>query len=201
MRSDVVEIQGVGQWRRNSAGKIGALNDAEVEAFLATDALARFACLKPDGAPYVIPLWYQWDGEDLWFVGRQKARWCDYVVKDPRVCVVIDAAHSPPDEQGQTAQIPKVFVEGKAVVAEAPNIGGKWVQVAEEMSLRYLGPNGPSYLVPTLNQPRWLIQGGRPRRCAPGRAWPGRDATGWKVPAVPATKRSIPEKGLLLPYW
>ena len=44
-------------------GKIGALSSDEVEAFLASPALARFACLKPDGAPYVIPLWYQWDGE------------------------------------------------------------------------------------------------------------------------------------------
>ena len=139
-------------------GKIGALSGEEVEAFLASPALARFACLKPDGAPYVIPLWYQWDGEALWFVGRQRARWCEFVANDPRVCVVIDAAHSPPDESGQTAEIPKVFVEGRAEIAEEPNIGGKWVEVAEEMSLRYLGPNGPTYLVPTLKQPRWLIK-------------------------------------------
>lgn len=139
-------------------GKIGALSSDEVEAFLASPALARFACLKPDGAPYVIPLWYQWDGEALWFVGRQRARWCEFVANDPRVCVVIDAAHSPPDESGQTAEIPKVFVEGRAEIAEKPNIGGKWVGVAEEMSLRYLGPNGPTYLVPTLKQPRWLIK-------------------------------------------
>jgi len=26
------------------------------------------------------------------------------------------------------------------------------------MSLRYLGENGPTYLIPTLNQPRWLFR-------------------------------------------
>jgi hypothetical protein len=32
------------------------------------------------------------------------------------------------------------------------------VQIGNEMSLRYLGEHGPEYLVPTLNQPRWLIR-------------------------------------------
>jgi hypothetical protein len=31
------------------------------------------------------------------------------------------------------------------------------VDIAREMSYRYLGENGPDYLVPTLNEPRWLI--------------------------------------------
>ena len=34
---------------------------------------------------------------------------------------------------------------------------GRWVTIAEEMSLRYLGPNGPRYLEPTLTEPRWLF--------------------------------------------
>jgi hypothetical protein len=49
------------------------------------------------------------------------------------------------------------MVKGEAEIIEEPNVGGKWVAIAEEMSLRYLGENGPSYLVPTLNEPRWLI--------------------------------------------
>ncbi len=30
--------------------------------------------------------------------------------------------------------------------------------IAERMSVRYLGPNGPEYLTATLDQPRWLIK-------------------------------------------
>ncbi len=54
-------------------GKMGKMEEDEVEAFLASDTLARLACLKPDGSPYVIPIWYQWDGKDFWFVGRERA--------------------------------------------------------------------------------------------------------------------------------
>lgn len=139
-------------------GKMGALEDEEVEAFLGGNHLARLACLKPDGGPYVIPVWYQWDGECLWFVGRERAAWCSYMKNDPRVSVVIDETHSEPDEMGKAVELPKVFVEGTAEIVEEPNIGGQWVQVAEEMSYRYLGPNGPTYLQSTTQQPRWLIK-------------------------------------------
>jgi nitroimidazol reductase NimA-like FMN-containing flavoprotein (pyridoxamine 5'-phosphate oxidase superfamily) len=139
-------------------GKLGGMMDEERDAFLAGDSLARLACLKPDGSPYVIPVWYQWDGESIWFVGRQRSIWCEYIKNDGRVSAVIDAPHSPPDESGKSTEIPKVFMEGTAEVVEEPNVGGQWVQVAEEMSYRYLGPNGPTYLTGTINQPRWLIK-------------------------------------------
>ena len=139
-------------------GEMGALDKEGFDAFLAGKPLARLACLKPDGSPYVIPVWYQWDGEAFWFVGRQKARWCKYIQNDGRVSIVIDTEHSPPDESGKTVEIPKVFVEGNAEIIEEPNVGGQWVQVAEQMSYRYLGPNGPTYLQSTIKQPRWLIK-------------------------------------------
>jgi len=144
-------------------GKLGALDKQEMDLFLASNALARLACLKPDGSPYVIPVWYQWDGSSFWFVGRQRSAWCEYIKNDGRVSIVIDSDHSGSDlpgtaEHGRKIEIPKVFVEGTAEVVEEPNIGGRWVKVAETMSYRYLGPNGPTYLVSTLQQPRWLIE-------------------------------------------
>lgn len=153
-------------------GKMGALESDEVDAFLGADNLARVACLKPDGSPYVVPLWYQWDGTDLWFVGRERADWASYMKADPRVSVVIDAPHSDPEKSGLEVELPKVWVEGNAEVVEEPNIGGQWVSVAEEMSYRYLGPNGPTYLTSTMQQPRWLIRV-RPTRM---KTWKG---VGW----------------------
>lgn len=139
-------------------GRVGGLDDEEVERFLAGSALARLAVLTPDGAPYVIPVWYQWDGKHLWFVGRQRSVWCEYIKRDGRVSVVIDTEHSPPDESGKKMEIPKVFMQGNAEIVEEPNVGGQWVKIAELMSYRYLGPNGPEYLTGTINQPRWLIK-------------------------------------------
>ena len=51
----------------------------------------------------------------------------------------------------------KVQTQGEAQVVEEPNVGGRWVEIANEMSLRYLGEDGPKYLVPTLTEPRWLF--------------------------------------------
>ncbi len=139
-------------------GKLGGLEGEEFGAFLEGSYLARVACLTPDGAPYVIPLWYQWDGRAMWFVGRQRAVWCEYMKADPRVSLVVDAPHSEPDEMGRSVEIPKVIMQGMAEIVEEPNVGGQWVEVAKEMSYRYLGPNGPEYLTGTITQPRWLIK-------------------------------------------
>ncbi|MXY77135.1 MAG: hypothetical protein F4Y40_08645 [Acidimicrobiia bacterium] len=166
-------MEGHGRWdqchrqprteRRNGMaedfrGKLGGLEGEEFDAFLEGSYLARVACLTPDGAPYVIPLWYQWDGDAMWFVGRQRAVWCEYMKADPRVSLVVDAPHSEPDEMGRSVEIPKVIMQGMAEIVEEPNVGGHWVEVAKEMSYRYLGPNGPEYLTGTINQPRWLIR-------------------------------------------
>ena len=50
-----------------------------------------------------------------------------------------------------------VLVKGEAEVIEEPNLGGRWVEIARRMSVRYLGEHGPDYLQPTLTEPRWLL--------------------------------------------
>ena len=107
-------------------------------------------CLAEDGSPYVVPAWYEWDGHDFWFVARARAAWAGYVQRDPRVCLCIDQEHAPHA---------RVQVQGRAEIVEEPNVGGKWVPIAERMAARYLGDvDGPSYLTPTLDRPRWLIR-------------------------------------------
>jgi len=91
--------------------KFGALNAEELDAFLQGPWIARLACLKPDGAPYVVPLWYHWDGDVFWVVPRERAQWAHYMVADPRVSLVIDEPNPP---------IRKVLCEGRAVVVEEP---------------------------------------------------------------------------------
>ena len=122
---------------------------AELAAFLAGPWNARIGCLTADGAPYVVPTWYEWDGQDFWLVPRARSAWARYLQEDPRTCLCID-------EEGAPHR--RVQVLGRAEVVEEPNVGGAWVAVAERMAARYLGPtDGPGYLVPTLDRPRWLI--------------------------------------------
>ena len=169
-------------------GKIGGLSDKEVEDFLATDALARFACLKPDGAPYVIPLWYQWDGEALWFVGRQRAvvRLCGQRSAGLRRDLM--PLTVPPTNRAKRLRFPRCSSR-QCSGAEEPNVGGKWCAGRRGDVSPLSGPQRPHYLVPTLNQPRWLIKVVPEKvRTWQGVAW-ARPLLRWRAPAAPAMKR------------
>jgi nitroimidazol reductase NimA-like FMN-containing flavoprotein (pyridoxamine 5'-phosphate oxidase superfamily) len=130
-------------WR----GKVGKLTDEELNEFLSTDVLCRMAVLDDDGWPYVAPMWFLYKDGGFYIVPRERSKWAVYMKNDPRVYLTID-------EPGRQR---KVMVKGEAQLLEEPNLGGKWVEIANEMSYRYLGPNGPSYLEPTLTEPRWLF--------------------------------------------
>ena len=52
----------------------------------------------------------------------------------------------------------KVLCEGTAELVEENVVEGRWVEIANNMAVRYLGPDGPTYLAPTMNQPRWLFR-------------------------------------------
>ena len=131
-------------WR----GKVGALARDEVDEFLAEGRLARLACLDEEGWPYVVPVWHEWDGSAFWVVARRRSVWATYLQNDGRCALTID-------EDGRQR---KVLAQCRAEIVEEPCLDGQWVPVAERMSVRYLGENGPKYLVPTLDKPRWLIR-------------------------------------------
>jgi nitroimidazol reductase NimA-like FMN-containing flavoprotein (pyridoxamine 5'-phosphate oxidase superfamily) len=130
-------------WR----GKIGRLQQGELDDFLAEGRIARLACLDDRGWPYVVPLWHEWDGRGFWVIPRMKSAWAKYLVNSPRCAITVD-------EEGT---LRKVIAQGEAELVEEPNVGGRWVEIAQRMSLRYLGANGPKYLEPTLDSKRWLF--------------------------------------------
>lgn len=131
-------------WR----GKLGPMSDDEREAFLAKDYVMRLACLKADGSPYITVCWQDWHDGYFWLVPRQRSRWAELLERDGRLAFVIDDDKS----------MEKVTGDGIAELVERPNVGGQWIEVARRMAVRYLGPDGPTYLTPTLNQPRWLFR-------------------------------------------
>src|SRR5260370_1036882 len=68
----------------------GPLSAAELNEFLAQPLLMKLACVRPDGWPYVIPLWYAWLDSKFFVVGRERAVWVGYLQREPRVGVLID---------------------------------------------------------------------------------------------------------------
>ncbi|MEA2515774.1 MAG: hypothetical protein QOF33_4075 [Thermomicrobiales bacterium] len=134
-------------WR----GKIGLMDQREMDEFLAGNNLARLAVLDERGWPYVQPVWYQWEPVEgvFWIVARKKSAWAAYMQRDGRVALTID---------GETRPYRKVALQGTAEMIEEPNVGGQWVEIAKLMATRYLGDHGPDYIVPTLDKPRWLFK-------------------------------------------
>jgi len=133
-------------WR----GQIGKFSNAQFDEFLAEGKTARVACLDDKGWPYVVAAWHEWDGSAFWLVARKKARWAEFLDRDRRCAITIDT--------DANDGMRKISAQCQAVVVERPNLGGAWVEVANRMSLRYLGEHGPDYMVPTLDKPRWLIR-------------------------------------------
>lgn len=117
--------------------KVGGMTRTELNEFLAGPWIARLACLKPDGAPYIVPLWYHWDGICFWVVGRERSVWAHYLAADPRVSLVVDEPTPP---------IRKVICEGTAVVVEAAV--GPYLESGEKSQWNVIGEKytGPRYL-------------------------------------------------------
>ncbi len=137
--------------------KFGGLNPTELNAFLQGPWLARLACITPDGWPYVIPLWYHWDGSAFWVVGRERSEWAHYLALNPRVSLVVDEPNPP---------IRKVICEGTAVVVEAavgPRLENgeksQWNVIGEKYTgPRYLGEKAQEYRGAVNVEPCWTFK-------------------------------------------
>jgi len=143
-----------GNWRGE---RIGAMSEVEINAFLSGPWLARLACLKPDGAPYVVPVWYHWDGEAFWLVARERSQWAHFMAADPRVSLVVDEPEPP---------IRKVICDGVAEVIEA-SVGpylddgekSQWNLIGEQHTgPRYLGPRAAEYRGSVNREPCWTFR-------------------------------------------
>jgi nitroimidazol reductase NimA-like FMN-containing flavoprotein (pyridoxamine 5'-phosphate oxidase superfamily) len=131
-------------WR----GQVGQMDQAQIDAFLKEGRICRLACLDDEGWPYLVPVWFHHADGGFYIIPRERSVWAGHLARDGRVALTIDEDGPP---------LRKVIVQGRAEVAEGPNVGGRWVEIANEMAYRYLGEHGPDYLIPTLNEPRWLI--------------------------------------------
>jgi PPOX class probable F420-dependent enzyme len=120
----------------------------EMNEFLSGRHLARIATVKRDGAPFVVPVWYDWDGKFCYIVGRKKSNWIQNIRRERRVTVLIDELD--PDS-------PKVIIEGIARI-----VGSgfhDWIEIGRRMVKKYYGSDaGDSYLEGSKDQPRYTIK-------------------------------------------
>jgi PPOX class probable F420-dependent enzyme len=87
-----------------------ALSDAAVQKFLDTKKVVVLATVQPDGAPLAMAMWVLHDPETLTMISVDDLQKVRNLRRDPRVCVVAEAA----DAQG----IRGVVVQGRAEFLE-----------------------------------------------------------------------------------
>ena len=131
-------------------GKMRALTKKEIKTFLSGPIVARLATVKPDGSPYVVPVWQYYDGKAIHFIPRAQSSFVKHIKAEPRICISCALDGSPGT---------RVIFEGKAEICEGPTImKGRMLRMARQMTTRYLGKRGPEYLEPTRDRPRYLIR-------------------------------------------
>jgi hypothetical protein len=132
----------------------GPLSAAELEDFLAQPLLLKLACVRPDGWPYVIPLWYAWYEGKLYVVGRERAVWVDYLRHEPRVGALVD-------EEDRRHR--RVQMTATAAIVEGPVPRGdgstRWGLIDRQLKAKYMSDAfGRDYAQLTADRPRFLVE-------------------------------------------
>lgn len=144
-------------WRPEASGPLGP---DELERFLAGAWVATLSCLKENGFPYSVPVWYHWERGRFWMVPRARAEWARYLDRDPRVSLAIGEPGPP---------LRRALVEGRAEALTGPGSAERAAELLALMAARYLGQAAPDYLAAT------AVGGGRVFAIAPERlvTWRG----------------------------
>ena len=122
------------------------LNKRQLKEFLSSGKnLMKLATLTPEGWPYVVPLWYHYDGESFLMAGNEKARWVANIQNDARVSACVDTSEAP---------YTRVLVKGTAEIADM-----RWLGDWEGWSIRYLGDEkGRKYYEDSKHIPMVLVR-------------------------------------------
>ncbi|MFO3797787.1 MAG: pyridoxamine 5'-phosphate oxidase family protein, partial [Anaerolineales bacterium] len=131
-------------WQKEAIGlrETFPLDEKEIASVLKAPWAARLACLRPDGTPHVVPLWYEWDGKAFRVVAWQGSRWSAYLLLNPQVSLTIDEPFLP---------LRRISVKGIAhpeFEATDPQLG----QLLARLSRRYLGQNLAAALAPQVER-------------------------------------------------
>lgn len=127
------------------------LTAAERTAFLnERRVVMRIACVKPDGAPYVTPVWFLYQDDAIYFTPRERSDWFGYLRADPRVSLCIDE---------QPLPYRKVLVEGVADLIHDVGEDDQWRDLYLRMAARYVPADAAeAYVQNTINERRGLFR-------------------------------------------
>ena len=125
------------------------LTDKELDDFLTEPGhLLRLGTVDTDGMPRVVPIWFLYDENKLWFTPRARSAWLEDLRANPAVCCTID-------ESGGLVR--KLVARGTAVLEHDLGDDDAWRDRYRTIALRYTPETfADAYLEDTHDEPRAL---------------------------------------------
>lgn len=140
LATDVSQRLGAPDWQPwglrvdDPVGPRRVLDDDEVSDLLTGRHRAQLACLRGDGSPHVVPLWFHWDGASLWLTASPGAAWAEHLGAGGQVSLTIEEPR--PD-------LRRVFVTGWASPVDdatvAAHVPGGLAGLRLRLLERYVG--------------------------------------------------------------
>lgn len=106
------------------------LDRSELDEFLSGLWGAQLACVRSDGTPHVVPLWYEWDGSAIWLAASPGSSWRAHVADNPEVSITLDEPWPP---------LRRVFLSGVAREVPDTEVPGGLAGLRSRLATRYLG--------------------------------------------------------------
>ena len=126
------------------------LSDQELAEFLNEPGhLLRLGTVDPDGVPRVVPIWFLFDENKIWFTPRARSAWLNDLRENQNVCCTIDEADG---------LLRKLVARGEAVLEHDLGQDDEWRDRYRTIALRYTPESfADAYLTDTIEEPRALF--------------------------------------------
>lgn len=110
-------------------GPTQPLTFEEIKLFLDGPWAARLACLRPDGSPHVVPIWYEYRKGCFFIAAWKDSLWQNYLNENPNTSLTVDEPWPP---------LRRVFARAKAVPIDKNELPGGLHGFLNRLSKRYL---------------------------------------------------------------
>ncbi len=119
-------------WKDEVSRQVGetlTMTESQVEALLHSPWMARLACVKPDGSPHVVPVWFEWNHGKINVLAWKGSKWADYISENPQISLTIDEPWRP---------FRRISINGTAS-AFAVSVPSAFEDLVNRIGDRYLG--------------------------------------------------------------
>ena len=127
---------------------MGVLSRDRLDIFLKDSSIVGIlATIDSAGEPYLVPIWFEWDGSSVWMVSKPKARYVDHIKNNSKVSICIAKAELP---------YVRAVLAGPAELIETDR---DWLPMGYRMAERYIGgDSGQAYIDKTAGWKRVFIR-------------------------------------------